>query len=154
MGYRTQEIWLNDLSQSRNLGNIRLDEESFAIDNVTVTASAQRSEVDRKIVYPSDRQQKASANGVDLLQQLMLPRIQVDPVNNTIKVPGDGEVQMRINGVKVTAQEIRALRKSVPCGRMKSSVWNTTTTRASVTVMQKSLSITLYAVRKQEEVLV
>ena len=71
MGYRTQEIWLNDLSQSRNLGNIRLDEESFAIDNVTVTASAQRSEVDRKIVYPSDRQQKASANGVDLLQQLM-----------------------------------------------------------------------------------
>lgn len=110
MGYRTQEIWLNDLSQSRNLGNIRLDEESFAIDNVTVTASAQRSEVDRKIVYPSARQQKASANGVDLLQQLMLPRIQVDPVNNTIKVPGDGEVQMRINGVKVTAQEIRALR--------------------------------------------
>ena len=110
MGYRTQEIWLNDLSQSRDLGNIPLEEESFAIDNVTVTASTQRSEVDRKIVYPSARQQKASANGVDLLQQLMLPRIQVDPVNNTIKVPGDGEVQMRINGVKVTAQEIRALR--------------------------------------------
>ena len=110
MGYRTQEIWLNDLSQSRDLGYIPLEEESYAIDNVTVTASAQRSEVDRKIVYPSTRQQKASANGVDLLQQLMLPRIQVDPVNNTIKVPGDGEVQMRINGVKVTAQEIRALR--------------------------------------------
>lgn len=50
MGYRTQEIWLNDLSQSRDLGNIPLEEESFAIDNVTVTASAQRSEVDRKIV--------------------------------------------------------------------------------------------------------
>ena len=110
VGYQTQEIWLTDLNQSRNLGEIYLAEEAFALDNVTVTASAQRSEIDRKIVYPSERQQKASANGVDLLQQLMLPRLQVDPVNNTIQIPGDGEVQLRINGVKVTNQEIRALR--------------------------------------------
>ena len=110
VGYQTQEIWLADLNQSRNLGEIYLAEEAFALDNVTVTASAQRSEIDRKIVYPSERQQKASANGVDLLQQLMLPRLQVDPVNNTIQIPGDGEVQLRINGVKVTNQEIRALR--------------------------------------------
>lgn len=110
VGYRTQEIWLDALDRSRNLGEIFLEEESFALDDVTVTASAQRNEVDRKIVYPSARQQKASANGVELLQQLMLPRIQIDPVNNTVKVPGDGEVQMRINGVKVSAQEVRALR--------------------------------------------
>ena len=110
VGYQTQEIWLTDLNQSRNLGEIYLTEEAFALDNITVTASAQRSEIDRKIVYPSERQQKASANGVDLLQQLMLPRLQVDPVNNTIQIPGDGEVQLRINGVKVTNQEIRALR--------------------------------------------
>ena len=49
MGYRTQEIWLNGLNQSRNLGDILLDEESFAIDNVTVTGkSFTRPTVSRK----------------------------------------------------------------------------------------------------------
>lgn len=110
MGYRTQEIWLEALDRSRNLGEILLEEEAFSLENVTVTASAQRNEVDKKVIYPSERQQEASANGVELLQQLMLPRIQIDPVNNTVKIPGDGEVQMRINGVKVSAQEVRALR--------------------------------------------
>lgn len=108
VGYQTQEIWLADLNQSRNLGEIYLAEEAFALDNVTVTASAQRSEIDRKIVYPSERQQKASANGVDLLQQLMLPRLQVDPVNNSIKIPGDGEVQLRIiNPAKRNAMVVK-----------------------------------------------
>ena len=110
VGYQTQEIELNGISQSRDLGDLILQEDAFSLNGVSVTASAQRSKVDRKIIYPSERQAKVSANGVELLQQLMLPRLQVDPINNTIKVPGDGEVQLRINGVKVTVQEIRALR--------------------------------------------
>lgn len=110
IGYQTQEIELNEISQSRDLGDLILQEDAFSLNGVSVTASAQRGKVDRKIVYPSERQAKVSANGVELLQQLMLPRLQVDPINNTIKVPGDGEVQLRINGVKVTVQEIRALR--------------------------------------------
>lgn len=110
VGYKTEELWLNGTTDSRNIGSIQLVEDALSLDGVTVTASAQRSEVDRKIVYPSERQTKASANGVELLQQMMLPRVQVDPVNNTIKIPGDGEVQMRINGVKVSVQEIHALR--------------------------------------------
>ena len=110
VGYQTQEIELNGISQSRDLGDLILQEDAFSLNGVSVTASAQRSKVDRKIIYPSERQAKVSANGVELLQLLMLPRLQVDPINNTIKVPGDGEVQLRINGVKVTVQEIRALR--------------------------------------------
>ena len=46
---------------------------------------------------------------MDLLQQLMLPKITVNPMSNEIKVPGNGEVQLRINGVKVELDEIKAL---------------------------------------------
>ena len=108
--YKTEELWLNGTNESRNLGNIQLVEDALSLEGVTVTASAQRSEVDRKIVYPSERQVKASSNGVELLLHMMLPRLQVDPMSNTIKIPGNGEVQTRINGVKVSIQEIHALR--------------------------------------------
>ena len=46
---------------------------------------------------------------MDLLQQLMLPKITVNLMSNEIKVPGNGEVQLRINGVKVELDEIKAL---------------------------------------------
>ena len=39
----------------------------------------------------------------------MLPKIQVNPMSSEIKVPGNGEVQLRINGVKVELQEIKSL---------------------------------------------
>lgn len=110
LGYKTQDIWLNDIRQTYELKDIVLDEASFAIDGVTVTAAAQQSKADRKTIYPSTLQVKASANGMDMLQRMMLPRIQVDQVNNTVRIPGNGEVQIRINGVQVTAREIRALR--------------------------------------------
>lgn len=55
---------------------------------------------------------KASGNGMDLLQQMMLPRVQVDLLNNEIKATGNGVVQVRINGVKVEQDEIKALNPS------------------------------------------
>ena len=40
----------------------------------------------------------------------MLPRIQVNPMNNEIGISGGGELQIRINGVKADINEIKALR--------------------------------------------
>jgi hypothetical protein len=76
---------------------------------VTVTASATTNRLDRKLIFPSERQKKLSSNGVDLLQQLMLPKLQVNPLSDNVSLPGGGEIQYRINGVKVGIQEIVAL---------------------------------------------
>ncbi|MDR1161465.1 MAG: carboxypeptidase-like regulatory domain-containing protein, partial [Tannerellaceae bacterium] len=89
---------------------ILLEDEAIALENVTVSASNQSSRIDKKIIYPSERQVNASTNGVDLLQQLMLPKLQVNPIFNEVSLPGGGELQYRINGVKVEAQDIIALR--------------------------------------------
>ena len=112
LGYETEQVALNGLSKSVNLGNILLHDAAVSLDGVTVSASNLSSRSDRKLVFPSDRQVKAATNGMDLLQQLMLPKIQVNPLSNEIKIPGNGEVQLRINGVKVENQEIRALQPS------------------------------------------
>ena len=53
---------------------------------------------------------KTSTNGVNLLQELMLPRILVNPMNNEIGLSGGGELQLRINGVKAEIDEIKAIR--------------------------------------------
>ncbi len=109
LGYETKYIVLDGCSQNVALGEILLGDAAVSLDNVVVSAANQRSTLDRKIVFPSDRQLKASTNGVNLLDQLMLPRIVVNQMNNEISVPGGGEVQLRINGVKVEIQDIRAI---------------------------------------------
>lgn len=109
LGYETVYIAVPDLTKSTNLPGIVLSDASVALEGVTAVASNQTSRIDRKLVVPSDRQVKASTNGMDLLQQLMLPRIQVDLINSQIKTIGNGTVQLRINGVKVEQSDIKAL---------------------------------------------
>lgn len=109
LGYETQYVSLNGFNKSVTLGDIPMENASVSLAGVTVSASNTSSRSDRKLVFPSDRQVKASTNGMDLLQQLMLPKIQVNPMSSEIKVPGNGEVQLRINGVKVEIDEIKSL---------------------------------------------
>jgi len=109
IGYETVYMALSGLNKSTDLHNIILPDASVALEGVTAVASNQTSRIDRKLVVPSERQLKASTNGMDLLQQLMLPRIQVDLMNSQIKTIGNGTVQLRINGVKVEQSDIKAL---------------------------------------------
>jgi hypothetical protein len=78
------------------------------LNEVTVSASTGRT--DRKLLFPTEKQKKVATNGVNLLQQLMLPKLQVNPLLNTVALPSGGEIQLRINGVKVEIQDIVALR--------------------------------------------
>ncbi|MDR2139751.1 MAG: TonB-dependent receptor [Tannerella sp.] len=109
MGYKTLYIEVAGLSRNLALPNILMEEEAVGLDAVTVTASASTSRIDRKLIFPTERQISASSNGLDLLQQLMLPRLQVNPVMHSISVLGGGEVQLRINGVKAGVNDIVAL---------------------------------------------
>lgn len=109
LGYSTQHIELKDISRSVDLGNIEMDDSAVALEGVTVSGSNMSSRSDRKLVFPTTKQVEASNNGIALLQQLMLPKIKVNHMDNSVSVPGNGEVQLRINGVKVETQEIAAL---------------------------------------------
>jgi len=110
IGYKTQYIDIHGYNKNLQLDEILLEEDLVMLEGVTVTASGTTSRSDKKIIFPSDRHLKASTNGVDLLQQLMLPKLQVNPLFGEVSLPGGGEIQYRINGVKVEIQDVKALK--------------------------------------------
>ncbi len=110
LGYQTKNLEIRDFSKDIDLGNIEIDSAAIALNEVVVTAAKVINEADRKILLPTSKQMKAATNGFNLLQQLNLKRIQVDVLRNTIAASGGGEVQLRINGVKSSIQEVMSLR--------------------------------------------
>ncbi len=109
MGYQDRLITLDGFSRSLDLGEIELLDASIELEGVVVSGSGMNVHSDRKIVFPSERQLSASSNGINLLQQLMLPKLEVNQLFNTVSLPGGGEVQFRINGIQVEETDIVAL---------------------------------------------
>ncbi|MDR2138743.1 MAG: TonB-dependent receptor, partial [Tannerella sp.] len=109
MGYKTLYIEVAGLTKNLALPDVLMEEEAVGLDAVTVTGSATTGRIDRKLIFPTERQVKASSNGIELLQKLMLPRLQVNPMTREVSIPGGGEVQLRINGVKAETNDIVAL---------------------------------------------
>jgi hypothetical protein len=97
------------LNKDRDLGTIALQPSLTALAEVTVTASTVIQKADRKLLIPSVSQVQASNSGLTLLRNLQLPRIVVNPISNAVTTPGGEAVQLRINGVEVTAAEVVAL---------------------------------------------
>lgn len=109
IGYVDNITDLNSLSKSVHLDKLILTEAAEQLEEVTVTAANIVNQSDRKIVFPNKQQLAASTNGVNLLQALMLPRIEVNPMSKDISVSGGGAVQLCINGAKVDTKDISAL---------------------------------------------
>ena len=112
VGYQTLYLDLQGFSRSTNLGTLTVKDASEQLGEVTVTASSLSATADKKMVFPSQQQVKASANGVDLLRNLMIPRLNVNPMNNTVSTTDGGTVQLAINGRKATKEEVTALQPS------------------------------------------
>lgn len=109
IGYNTNLIRINDLKNNINLGDIDLINASYEINEVSVTANSIINKVDRQIILPSQMEVKSSTDGFDLLSKIFLPGTKVDPINRTITSKNE-EIQIRINGVKATIQELVALK--------------------------------------------
>ncbi|MDO4181258.1 MAG: carboxypeptidase-like regulatory domain-containing protein, partial [Bacteroidales bacterium] len=109
VGFKTNAIDLQGLSRSTDLGEILLEEATQQLDEVTVSAANVVSKFDRKLVFPNKQQVSASNNGVDLLRNLMLPRLRVNPMDGSVLLNDGNSVQLCINGRKVSKEEIQAL---------------------------------------------
>lgn len=81
---------------------------SFSLDEVTITAKSVINKGDKLSILPSGTQKKTATDGVDLLNKMQLSRIMVDVMSGEITTSGNGEVQLRINGILVTYPEIAA----------------------------------------------
>ena len=110
IGYAPTQLEVKNLNSDKDLGSIEIKELPQQLDEVKVTAQSVIQKSDRKIIIPSQAQIGMSTNAADLVRKLGLPRINVDPLSNAITTFMQGGVQLRINGVEVTSNDVSALK--------------------------------------------
>ena len=88
---------------------LRMDTSMFRIAEVTVEAQSVIQKVDKQVLLPNREQRKASHDGMSLLQNLQIPRIVVNPADNTVKTLANQDVQLRINGIEASNSEVMAI---------------------------------------------
>jgi len=108
MGYESAYLTLNP-NDKQELIEIHLKQSTITLDEVTIKARAVITKDDRKIILLNEEQIKMAMDGIDILRKMQLPRLMVDPVSGEITLPGNGIVQLRVNGVQVTNAEIASI---------------------------------------------
>lgn len=109
IGYQSENLLLR-LNKNLDLETIVLQEDAVNLNEVTVSASNVLQRVDRQIILPTETQLKSSFGAYDLLGNLGIARLLVDKFTNTMSISGGGNVQTRVNGIKVTDKELAAIR--------------------------------------------
>ncbi len=97
------------VSGNIHLGTIEMNEASTELSEVVVEGDAVIQKVDRQILLPNKEQLGASSDGMSLLQNLQIPRIVVNPTDNTVKTLANQDVQLRINGIEASNSEVMAI---------------------------------------------
>ena len=109
IGYRTRCLDLLGFERSADMGVLTLTEDAKLLGEVVVTAGSLSGTADKKVAFPTEKQVKASANGVDLLRTMMLPRLNVNLIDGSVGTTDGGTVQFCINGRPATQQEVATL---------------------------------------------
>ena len=109
VGYETLSIAVNNLSGTTDLGDIMMGESSVELGNVEVKASNIINRVDRQVILPIKSAVDISADAYDLMNNLNIPRLYVNPVMKTMEVGNGGSIQTRVNGIKVSANELATI---------------------------------------------
>ena len=110
LGYNDERIEITNLDRDVDMGDIRLTISAVSLDEVVVNGDAVIKKSDRQMILPTQEQKRVATNGINLLQQMPISRISVSPMDKTIKTTLGEDVQLRINGVEATKEEISAIR--------------------------------------------
>ena len=94
---------INDTTNTTQ-DTLRMDTSMFKLAEVTVEAQSVIQKVDKQILLPNREQRKASHDGMSLLQNLQIPRIVVNPADNTVKTLANQDVQLRITSSNTATQ--------------------------------------------------
>ncbi len=80
------------------------------LDEVVVEAQMQRTSSTSTTYIPTSKQKNASQNAVDLLRQMAIPQIQINPVSEAVTDNAGGEVAIFINYLEASREEMEGLR--------------------------------------------
>lgn len=109
IGYEQIWITLKGLHKDLDLGDVELHQNTTLLKGITVHGQPILRKIDRMVVFPTEDALRHSHDPYDLLWNMMVPHIRVDVVGKSISADNGGSVQLRINGVKVSAEEFMAI---------------------------------------------
>ena len=112
MGFEAKKILLQNLSESAEV-DVFLSESVLSLGEIVVSASSTISKINQRIVFPTKLQLSHSANGMQLLNTMMLPGLNINPMANTISSSDGGKVVLQINGVNATPEEVQTVSSKV-----------------------------------------
>lgn len=78
------------------------------LDEIVIQAPKVIRKADMDVIYPSESAVENSKNGMQLLNNLMIPTLTVNDVMSSISASGQA-VQVRINGREATVEQVRSL---------------------------------------------
>ncbi len=93
-----------------NAGTITLEEKALQLKTVTVEGENATLLNDRSIYRPTQRQKNASQNAVDLLRQMAIPQIQINPLSDEVTSNSGMTVSMFINYLPASKEDLEGLR--------------------------------------------
>lgn len=109
MGYTPQSVALTNLDKNVDLGTISLVASTTVLNEVIVEGNTVINKIDRQIILPTTAQRKVSTNGISLLQHLQVSSLVINPLDKSIKTSLGKDVQLRINGMESTKEEVMAI---------------------------------------------
>lgn len=108
IGYTSSTIVTNNIQEKTDLKDIELSLSNYILEEVTVSAN-NHTKIDRQITFPSAQQIAHSFNGLDVLSKIALPGIRVNPIENTISPINNRPIQLRINDIVATIDDVLAI---------------------------------------------
>lgn len=111
IGFEAKNILLQNFSESAKI-DVFLNESVLSLGEVVISSSSIISKINQRIIFPTKQQLSHSANGIQLLNTMMLSGLNINPITNTISSSDGGKVVLQINGVNATSEEIQTLQ---PC---------------------------------------
>ena len=94
-----QNIYINSGDTIKNI----------MLEDIVVESKNILHNTDGETYIPKMSQRRAAANGLDLIDKMKIPGLKIDEVQKTVNSITPGEVQIRINGVEATIDELTAL---------------------------------------------
>ena len=80
------------------------------LSEVVVKAQMQRTSPTSTTYTPTDKQKNASQNAIDLLRQMAIPQIKINPVSEAVTDNAGGDVAIFINYLEASKEEMEGLR--------------------------------------------
>lgn len=108
VGYTTSYKNIITKESNINVDDILITESSIQLNEVEVKGSSIIQKIDRMLIVPGKIAQKNAYNPFDLLFNMGIPHLCINPISKDLSVNGGG-VQLRINGIKATTEEVTAL---------------------------------------------